>query len=108
MRIKDIISLPVETEGGDVVGKVVGIDLNIETHDVGAYHVRTGTFVRQLIGSDADLEILPVQVRSITQKKMIIADLRGKDGAIEKVLDIQGVQNTAQPSMSNLGAQAQD
>lgn len=103
MHVKDIIGLTVETESGAVVGKVFDIDLNIETHDVVAYHVRAGTLVRQLIGSDADLEVLPVQVRSITTEKMTIADLYATKEE-EKNSAVVVIPNPAQPSMSKLVA----
>ncbi len=72
---KDLLRLPVETKSGDFVGKVSGLDMDVETHFVRRYYVRAITPVNLLHGSlYGELVINSSLVISITKEKMIVAD----------------------------------
>lgn len=68
LNAKKIIGLPVETKDGGKIGKVVDINLDIESHIINSYAVKSG-FIR-----NENLIIGRNQVRSINDKKMIIED----------------------------------
>lgn len=63
-----LIGLPVFTESGKRVGKVVDAALAVDSHTVRTYLVRPHFFKID------ELSISPSQVRSITDTKMIVDD----------------------------------
>ena len=73
MRIpsSDIIGLPVITQQGVHLGHVVSLDIEIETHTITHYHVRTG-IIRGLWHQE--LLIAASQVVSISPEKMVVED----------------------------------
>ncbi len=70
--LKQLLGLPVSTESGQPVGKIIGLILNNETHTIHQYAVKatglTHFFTRELL-------ISPQQVISIDANKMVIEDL---------------------------------
>ncbi|PIT87100.1 MAG: hypothetical protein COU31_04990 [Candidatus Magasanikbacteria bacterium CG10_big_fil_rev_8_21_14_0_10_40_10] len=68
LKAKKIIDLPVYTNSGVKLGKVADIDIEIDSQAVNSYEVRHG-----LIGGQS-LIIKPVQVISLSVKKMIVDD----------------------------------
>lgn len=84
LNAKKIIGLPVETKDGEKIGKVVDINLDIESHIINSYAVKSG-FIR-----NENLIIGRNQVRSIDDKKMVIEDSlireRTKSKTAENVL----------------------
>ena len=69
MRIKfdQLKDLPVVTQSGIELGKVRDLTLDVENHLIIKYIVKQGLFKN-------DLLIAPVQVVSITDEKIIVAD----------------------------------
>lgn len=67
----DLINLPVYSQAGQYLGKISSVDINIETHQVSSYYIKTGLIKglwhQQLI-------IAPSQVVSITKEKMVVDD----------------------------------
>lgn len=67
----DLINLPVYTQGGQYLGKVDSLDIDIDTHTITHYHIRTGLIKglwhQQLIVHQS-------QVISISKEKMIVED----------------------------------
>lgn len=73
-------NLPVETASGASVGKLVGIELDPDTHRVAFYHVRR----RRLVPSGPELLVAPNQVVSFTPEKMVVEDLVARDRAVSE------------------------
>ena len=71
----DLINLPVYTQLGAHLGRIAAIDIDIETHAITHYHVRTG-LIRGLWHQH--LLIHPTQVISINAQKMVVDDTVGK------------------------------
>jgi len=69
------IGLEVETQRGNMLGKIVDIEIDIESHAVVKYIVGPSSLVKQLVYSEEHLRIDPSEVISFTDKKMIVADL---------------------------------
>ncbi len=82
LSIKKIIGLPVETSDGTKIGKVADINLDIESHIVNSYAIKSG-FI-----SGENLIIRRTQVISINDKKMII-----EDGAIREKISAETLKN---------------
>ncbi len=74
-RVKNIIGLPVETQHGTPLGKVVDIEIDSTSSTVSHYLVSTVSFVKQLVSQESELRIAPSQVVSISQTKMVVVDL---------------------------------
>lgn len=79
MRIdsRRLTGLPVVTESGDMVGKVLSFDVDVETHAVLAYHVGRGGWSRAETGI-----VSPAQVVSVTAERMTVRDgaVRSEEG----------------------------
>ena len=73
MRISssDLINLPVETQSGSHLGRVSSFDVDLDSHKVVRYSVRTG-LIKGLWHQQ--LLIDPVQVISISKEKMVVED----------------------------------
>lgn len=83
MRLRDSIGLPVETQHGRALGKVIDVEIDIETHVVMHYCVDGKPFVKKLLAGEPDLLIAPTQVISITAEKMIV-----EDGVVGQSVDV--------------------
>ena len=76
----DLINLSVYTQSGQHLGRIDSFDVDIDTHTVTHYYVKTGLikglWYQQLI-------IAQSQVITITKDKMIVEDNVGKEPAAE-------------------------
>lgn len=91
LNAKKIIGLPVETNNGTKIGKVADFNLDIESHIVNSYAVRSqrlplgGGFIH-----GENLIISRSQVLSVSDKKMVVEDSavreRIKSGAPKNAL----------------------
>lgn len=68
LSLKKLIDLPVETEIGESLGKVIDLNLDINNHTVIDYVIQFGLVKRQ------KLLVKPVQVIKITNEKMVVDD----------------------------------
>ncbi|MBI4276765.1 PRC-barrel domain-containing protein [Candidatus Uhrbacteria bacterium] len=66
------LGLPVETERGQKLGKVTDFEIDVESHLVQKYHVKSGGLIRGLF--EDTLLIDRSEVVSITQEKMTVED----------------------------------
>ena len=91
INVKQVIGLPVETQTGISLGKVVGINLEITSHVVNEYVVRHGFLNSQ------EFLIKPIQIISISQEKMIVEDgiVKEEEGVIQKKVVPAGVVSGA-------------
>ena len=73
MRISssDLINLPVETQSGAHLGRVSSFDIDLDSHKIVRYSVKTG-LIKGLWHEQ--LLIDPVQVVSISKEKMVVED----------------------------------
>lgn len=71
-------NLPVETASGAPVGKLVGVELDSESHRVAFYQVRR----RRIVPSGPDLLIAPTQVVSLSNERMVVEDLLARDATV--------------------------
>ena len=71
IQSNDLINLPVYTQSGQHLGRIDSFDIDLETHTITHYYVKTGLIKglwhQQLI-------IHKSQVISITEKKMVVED----------------------------------
>lgn len=73
--LKDTLGLPVYTESGTHLGKLIDVILDVESHMVVSYEVRTGSLAQQVLSQqDAVVSIQPQQVVGITAERMIVQD----------------------------------
>ncbi|MBI4426104.1 MAG: PRC-barrel domain-containing protein [Candidatus Kerfeldbacteria bacterium] len=72
VSLKQLHHLPVETESGNRLGRVVDIELDVEAHLVNAYLVSPSRLVQPLIQST--LRIHRSQVVAITPTKLVVHD----------------------------------
>lgn len=79
MHSREIIGLPVETRRGTPLGKVTGIEIDVKNHAVQKYYVASRPSVKKILSHQADLEIAPSQVLSVSTDKMIVVDLETTD-----------------------------
>jgi len=83
LNAKKIIGLPVETKDEEKIGKVADINLDIESHIVNSYAVKSG-FIR-----GENLIIARNLVISIDDKRMVV-----EDGAIRERIKPTTAENT--------------
>jgi sporulation protein YlmC with PRC-barrel domain len=81
MRIntKQLMGLPVETEGGASIGKVCSADVETETGRIIAIHAKTRGVIPGLM--DEDLLIAWSQIVEITAEHVIVQDATVPEGA---------------------------
>ncbi len=70
--LKDLQQLPVKTQSGIMLGRIVGIDFDTEAHSVTKYHVARFPVVDELLRRT--LLVDPSQVISVTSKAIIVED----------------------------------
>ena len=68
---KQLLHLPVETEGGTHLGEISRVNIDVERHIVSNYIVKSSLLPRLFA---EELMIAPSQVVSITAKKMTVED----------------------------------
>jgi sporulation protein YlmC with PRC-barrel domain len=74
MLAKAIIGLPVETQSGTHLGRVVDIECDIESGVIMKYYVSSSVVVRHLLKDQSTLTIDTAQVISLTNEKMVVSD----------------------------------
>ena len=89
LRKNQLINLPVYTQSGQKLGRVVDFELNCELQEVIKYYVRGENIIKELI--EKELIITAEQVVSIDDKKMIVEDL------VIKEKEAVGEKATVQP-----------
>ena len=67
INLHNLTHLPVITESGSKLGKVVDLNLDIEEHSVKSYIVRNNVFSKTLL-------IKPTQIVSITKEHIVVDD----------------------------------
>lgn len=72
ITLKDLQQLPVKTQRGIMLGRIVGIDFDTEAHAVVKYHVARFSVVDELLRRT--LLVDPSQVISITSKEVTVED----------------------------------
>lgn len=81
---KDLINLPVYTQSDKYLGKVLSFEMDAETQSIIKYYVKAGNLAADLLGESKELIVFQNQVISLTEEKMVVEDLVGKDLAEEK------------------------
>lgn len=76
----DLINLPVYTQTGQRLGRVTFFEIDIDTHTISHYHVKTG-LIKGLWHQE--LIIHQSQVISISKEKMIVEDNVSKQPATD-------------------------
>ncbi len=74
----DLINLPVYTESGQHLGRVISFDINFDNYLVERFYVKTG-LIQGLWHEQ--LMIVPTQIISITKEKMVVEDNTKKSRA---------------------------
>lgn len=72
MTWKHLRNLPVETQSGERLGRVVDAELDAESHVITTYIVRPSRIAQQLVRSE--LRVRRSQVVSITTERMVVED----------------------------------
>jgi sporulation protein YlmC with PRC-barrel domain len=86
MRItyKDISGVPVETESGETLGKLVDLTLDIDTYAVTDLRVAKSSLLSKLLPSD--LQIHVSQVVSISKEKIVVRDSTVEDAVAKSAV----------------------
>ncbi len=72
MDLKQLINLPVYTQSGHYLGRVVDLEIDSETGRVVKYFVKSQSFIKNLF--QGCLIISESQVLSISKEKMVVED----------------------------------
>lgn len=72
----DLLNLPVFTQSGEHLGKVVSFDLDVDAQAITKYHVKTG-LIKDLWHEQ--LVVDKSQVLSISKEAMVVEDSLGKE-----------------------------
>ncbi|MFA6908543.1 MAG: hypothetical protein WC289_01520 [Patescibacteria group bacterium] len=75
---KQLMRLDVVTQSGQHVGRVVDLDIDVDTHAICRYHIADSTPMLPGIPLRT-LSVAPVQVISIDEHQMVIEDAFVKD-----------------------------
>ncbi len=67
-----LLGLPVETQAGEKLGKVVDIEIDVESHLVRKYHVKSGSVITGIFHNV--LLVDRTEVVSVSKEKMIVED----------------------------------
>lgn len=82
---KQLIGLDVETQSGEVLGKIAGLLINVDTHEIEQYEV-SPSLVKQFLG-----EILLInrkQVKEIKKDKVVVEDGVVKEYKFQPAIDV--------------------
>ena len=94
---KDLINLPVYTESGKFLGKVVSFEVEQDTQQIAKYYIKAGNIAADLLGESKELIVAQKQVISLTEEKMVVEDIVAKDLGEEKLEESES--NQAMPAM---------
>lgn len=92
LNAKKIINLPVFTKNGSALGKVIDFEIDIDSHLVRAYFVRSGFLKREII-------ISRTQVISVTLEKMVVEDVEIKEWAADTKKEKKTLSAKAEPAL---------
>lgn len=94
---KKLHHLPVYTNSGDELGKISEFSVNIDTHEIEQYYVRSSHLIEDFFSKE--LIVNKKQVISITEKKMTVEDSVGEEK--KKIFDANDLRkNKAAPPVS--------
>ncbi len=81
MRVayEDISGVPVETESGEALGKLVDITFDVDTYAVTHFRVAKSRLLSKLLPSE--LQIHVGQVVSVTKERIVVRDAAVEDAA---------------------------
>ncbi len=85
IQYKQLIGLDVETQSGELLGKVAGLVVNTDTQEIEQYEVRF-SLVKQFLG-----EVLLInrkQVREIKKDKVVVEDGVVKEYKFQPAVDV--------------------
>jgi len=82
LKKQEIINLPVFTQSGENLGRVVDFEVSSDTHQIEKYIVRSGLMAGGIL--QKDLLISPTQVISMTNEKMEVEDTLTREEALKK------------------------
>ena len=85
LQHKQLIGLDVETQSGELLGKVAGFVINIDTHEIEQYEV-SPSLVKQFLGRV--LLVNRKQVREIKKNKIIVEDGVVKEWKLQPAVDV--------------------
>jgi len=85
----NLINLSVETQSGNALGAVSGVDIETETHAVKTFRVKSKGIIKGLLNDE--LLISSNQVISIDKDKMVVND----NAVTEKILDAKKIVQVA-------------
>ncbi|MBI5077146.1 hypothetical protein HZB94_02080 [Candidatus Falkowbacteria bacterium] len=74
VNFKKLRKIPVETESGVNLGRVVDVELDAEKHLVSKYFVAKTTFGVSKIFDAGQLSIAPNQIVSVSNEKIVVED----------------------------------
>ncbi|MFH0804786.1 MAG: PRC-barrel domain-containing protein [Patescibacteria group bacterium] len=72
LQLRQLSNLPVYTQSGQHLGRVVDFELDSTSQSVLQYHVRSSQLIRELLRQD--LLVSREQVVSLTNEKMVVED----------------------------------
>jgi uncharacterized protein YrrD len=85
----NLINLSVETESGNALGAVSGVDIETEAHAIKSYRVKSKGIIKGLLNDE--LLISSTQVISIDKDKMVVDD----NAVREKILNAKKIVQVA-------------
>jgi sporulation protein YlmC with PRC-barrel domain len=80
MVYPQILNLPVRTESGQKLGRVVDVDVDPDTQQVMSYHIKVSRLVPDLVASP--LLVRHSQVISISANELVVDDAVLGEGAV--------------------------
>ncbi len=86
INYSQLINLPVETKSGEFLGKVVDLEIDIESYQIKKLHVKSSNLIRGLF--EGVLLIDQSQIYQITKEKIIVED-EAKKVKNKKTLNIK-------------------
>ncbi len=76
MKARQLRNLPVETRSGQHLGRLVDVELDVETQTIVTFIVRPGRLAQQLTRSE--LRIHRSQVVSLSPERLVVEDAAGQ------------------------------
>lgn len=86
INYSQLINLPVETKSNEFLGKIVDLEIDIESYNIRKLQVKSSNLIRGLF--EGVLIIDQSQIHEITQEKIIVED-GAKKVKDKKTLNIQ-------------------
>ncbi len=83
LKKQEIINLPVYTQSGQHLGKVVDFELSSNSHTIEKYIIRSGLIVGGIL--QKDLLIAPSQIIKLSKEKMTVEDTLTPEQELSKL-----------------------